>query len=238
MHLTEIELFPEKYPTTDFYPFNQPIFQRTRRLKITAPVCFFIGENGSGKSTLLEAIAHKSSIHIWRNDNGRRYVNNPFESAMYQFLKIQWTNGSVPGSFFGADIFRHFVESLDDWAVADEQMLKYFGGKSLMTQSHGQSLMSFFRARYQIKGLYLMDEPETALSPKTQLELLNLLAEVSRAGHAQFIIVTHSPILMACPDAQIFDFNQIPISETVYNQTEHYRLYRQFMEDPGHFLKN
>lgn len=99
-----------------------------------------------------------------------------------------------------------------------------------MTQSHGQSLMSFFEARYRIKGLYLMDEPETALSPRTQLDLLNLLEETGKAGHAQFIVATHSPILLACSGATIYSFDQIPIDEIAYEDTEHYRVYRDFMK--------
>ena len=112
-----------------------------------------------------------------------------------------------------------------------------FGGKSLMTQSHGQSLMSFFKARYRIKGLYLLDEPETALSPKSQLELLRVISDMSNAGHAQFIIATHSPILMACPEAKIYSFNHIPVKQVDYEETEYYRIYKGFMEDRGKYLE-
>jgi predicted ATPase len=97
--------------------------------------------------------------------------------------------------------------------------------------------MSFFRARYQIKGLYLLDEPETALSPKTQLELLGLLAEMSRAGHAQFIIATHSPILLACPGATLYSFDQAPIAPVRYEDTDHYQVYRDFLGNREHYLK-
>ena len=107
-----------------------------------------------------------------------------------------------PGSFFGSSVFQDFARILDDWASTDPGQLAYFGGKSLLTQSHGQSIMSFFKARYAIKGLYLLDEPETALSPRTQIELLDLLTTMSAAGHAQFIIATHSPILLSCPGAR------------------------------------
>ncbi len=114
--------------------------------------------------------------------------------------------------------------------------LKYFCGQSLVTQSHGQSIMAFFRARYQIQGVYLLDEPETVLSPKTQLALLDLLTQMGRAGHAQFIVATHSPILLACPGATIFSFDHVPISPVEYEDTEHYRLYRSFMEDRHRYL--
>ena len=107
-----------------------------------------------------------------------------------------------------------------------------------MTQSHGQSLMSLFKARYKIKGLYFLDEPETALSPKSQLELLKLLNEMSHAGHAQFIIATHSPILLACPGAKIYSFDHIPLKQIDYEETEHYQTYKSFMEDRTKYLED
>jgi len=236
MHLNRIFLHPEKYPAKNCYPFNQQIFKKSKVIHFDSPVSFFIGENGTGKSTLLEAIAHKCGIHIWCNEERMRYEVNPYEKSLHHYLNIEWENDQVPGSFFGADIFRHFVQSLDEWAVADPAMLQYFGGKSLVTQSHGQSLLSFFRARYKIRGLYLLDEPETALSPRSQLELLKLLVKMAEAGHAQFIIATHSPILMACPDATIFNFDVIPIEPVEYQHTEHYLVYKDFMLNPDKYL--
>ena len=143
----------------------------------------------------------------------------------------------MPGSFFGSDIFHHFTQILDEWASADPGQLRYFGGKSLITQSHGESLMSFFRARYQIKGLYLLDEPETALSPRSQLALLELLTETSSKDHAQFIIATHSPILLACPRALIYSFDYSPVRQILYEETEHYKIYRDFLENRLNYLK-
>ncbi|MFZ5564583.1 MAG: AAA family ATPase, partial [Thermodesulfobacteriota bacterium] len=124
----------------------------------------------------------------------------------------------------------------DAWAAADPGQLKYFGGKSLLTQSHGQSMMSYFRALYKVKGLYLLDEPETALSPKSQLELLKIIGENSRAGHAQFIMATHSPILLACDGAVIYSFDQAPVQIIPYEETGHYRLYRDFLADRKKFI--
>ena len=111
MHLTNVTLFPEKYPTTDHYPFNQPIFYQTRRLEFDAAVTFFVGENGSGKSTLLEALCRRCGIHIWRDASRARYEVNPYEERLYQYLTVEWSNGRVPGSFFGSDIFNFFVRS-------------------------------------------------------------------------------------------------------------------------------
>jgi len=105
-----------------------------------------------------------------------------------------------------------------------------------MTQSHGQSLMSYFKNRYLIKGIYFLDEPETALSPRTQLELLNVLKHMGDAGHAQFIIATHSPILMACPGAEIFIFDHIPVGRIEYEDTQHYRIYKNFFENTDQYI--
>jgi predicted ATPase len=236
MHLKKVMFFPEQYPTREHYPFNQQIFQHTKSMEFSSPVTFFVGENGTGKSTLLEALSRKCGIHIWQGIERTRFEVNPYEGALYKYIAVEWTDGKVPGSFFASDLFRNFAQILDEWATADPGMLRYFGGKSLVTQSHGQSLMSLFKTRYQIKGLYLLDEPETALSPKSQLELLTILQEMSQAGHAQFIIATHSPILLACPGANIYSFDFIPVKQVAYEETDHYWIYKTFMEDRKNYI--
>lgn len=237
MHLRRITFFPEKYPTREFYPFSLQLFNQTGNIEFYSPVTFFVGENGTGKSTLLEAIAHRCDIHIWGGDKGTRVVINRYQEMLYRFIEIEWIDGLVPGSFFGSSTFRNFAQILEEWAASDPEMLDYFGGESLLTQSHGQSLMSYFKNRYRIKGLYFLDEPETALSPRSQLDLLNVIGDMSRAGHAQFIIATHSPILMACPGAKIYSFDHAPIKEIDYEETEHYRVYKDFMEDRGRYFR-
>src|SRR5512145_1052022 len=231
MHLQNITLLSSNYPTADSYPFNLPLLQKTGCLAFETPVTLFVGENGSGKSTLLQAIALACGIHIWQETGKTRYNYNLYEDKLCEYLSIEWKDGKVPGSFFGSESFRHFRQVLDEWSAADPGQLQYFGGKSLMTQSHGESLMSFFAARYQIKGLYLLDEPETALSPGNQIRLLELLTRASAAGYAQFIIATHSPILLACPQAVIYNFDHAPIQTVRYEDTEHYRIYKKFLDD-------
>ena len=236
MHLKKIDILPEKFPTVESYPFNLELFQQTRTVEFTTPVTFFIGENGTGKSTLLRALANKCGIYIWEFKDINKYKYNKYEQDLYKTISIEWSNGSVPGSFFSSEIFKDFSQILDEWAKGDSHILDYFGGESLMNQSHGQSIISYCRSRYKIKGLYLLDEPETALSPKSQIALLELLTKTSQQGHAQFIIATHSPILLACPGANILSFDHIPLKQIDYEETEHYRIYKDFMEDRNRYL--
>jgi len=236
MHLKQVTLCPEKYPSTEHYPFSLPLIQDTEKVCFKSALTFFVGENGSGKSTLLDAITRKCGIYIWQGMHRPRFRASPHERDLYKTIEIEWNNGSVPGSFFGSQIFANFAQILDEWLTMDPGLLEFFGGKSLMAQSHGQSLMAYFKSRFKIKGLYLLDEPETALSPKSQLTLLKLLDQMSQAGHAQFIIATHSPILLACPGAEILSFDCSPVKTIPYERTEHYCIYKEFMADPKKYV--
>ena len=151
-------------------------------------------------------------------------------------MEIRKINGSVPGSLFRAETFRDFADFLDDVAICDPGRLKYHGGRILNTLSHGEGILSYFSTRYHIKGIYFLDEPESALSPASQVKFLRVLQKVEAAGHAQLIIATHSPILLAYPGAQIFSFDGTHIEEIAYEDTAHYKLYKQFFTDRGTFL--
>jgi predicted ATPase len=232
MHIRHVEIHADRFPCADQYPFVLKVLQQTPRVVLESPITFFVGENGSGKSTLLRAMALRCGVYIWQDPDVTRAQYNPHEERLYQYLDVGWTDGLVPGSFFSSQHFQYFSERVEGWAAADSGLFEYFGGKSLLTQSHGQSLLSFFSSRYKIRGLYFLDEPETALSPRRQLDLLRLLTEMAGAGHAQFVIATHSPILLSCPGAVILTFDRSPIQRIGYKDTDHYRLYRDFMEDP------
>jgi predicted ATPase len=213
------------------------VLQKTRSITFSSPVTFFVGENGSGKTTLLEALARRCHIHIWSGIERTRSVVNRYEETFFLYMEVEWREDIVPGSFFSSQIFRNFAQLVDEWEADNPGQIDYFGGKSLIAQSHGQSIMSFFKSRYKIKGLYLLDEPETALSPKSQLELLKLLQEMGSLGHAQFIVATHSPILLACPGSVIYSFDHSPMKTIQYEDTEYYRIYKTFMENPAKVLK-
>ncbi len=237
MHLVRVRIDSDNYPTSRYYPFNVPVLRKTPELVFRKPIVFFVGENGSGKSTLLDAITRKCGIHIW--DKPRRHVahDNPYETRLADYVSVTWANGSVPGSLFRAETFRDFADFLDDVALCDPGRLKYHGGHILNTLSHGEAILSYFGGRYHIKGLYLLDEPEAAFSPSSQVKFLKLLRRLEEAGHAQFIVATHSPILLAYPGAQIFSFDSPRIEEVNYEDTVHYRLYKQFFTDRSSFLK-
>ena len=237
MHIQTVHINHRKFPTLEHYPFNLAIFQQTLELALDAPIAFFIGENGTGKSTLLRALAFKSQIHVWEAPQIRRIVRNPYENLLHRAVELEWTDGCVPGSFFGSQFFNHFTHLVEEWSAADPGLIDYFGGRSLMTLSHGQSLLAFFESRYAVRGLYLLDEPETALSPLSQLKLVKLLMRAADAGKAQFIIATHSPILLATPNATIFSFDAAPIHPVAYEQTEYFRFYKAFINAPQEYLQ-
>jgi predicted ATPase len=236
MHIRSLSFLHDTFPTTASYPFSLDVFKKTDRLAFHTPVTFFIGENGTGKSTLLQAIARGSGIHIWEEHEGRRDAKNLHEDQLHRSLCIEWTDGKVPGSFFASEIFRHFVQALDQWGKADAGCLDYFGKSSLIVKSHGQSHMAFFTHRFAREGVYFLDEPENALSPRRQLELLQLFRQFAATGNVQFIIATHSPILLAYPGAQIFSFDRIPVQEVAYEDTEYYRVYRDFLNNREQYL--
>ncbi|MFC2038093.1 AAA family ATPase [Chloroflexota bacterium] len=237
MYLLNVRINSDGFPTRGLYPFNIPVIRKPAELTFKKPIAFFVGENGSGKSTFLEAIARKCDIHIW--DKPRRHIahNNPYETRLTDYVTAGWANGFVKGSFFRAETFHDLADFVDDLALCDPGRLKYHGGHILNTLSHGEGILSYCRTRFQIKGLYFLDEPEAALSPSSQVEFLNILQRLEAEGQTQFIIATHSPILLAYPGAQIFSFDSSRIQEVDYQDTGHYKLYRQFLADPMAFMK-
>jgi predicted ATPase len=240
VHLRKITLKSHQFPVRDCYPFNLELFSNGEPLVFTKPLTFFIGENGTGKSTLLKAIAIRCGIHIWRDEEGfqrRVYYKNRYAEELYRYLEIEWINGSVPGSYFDSEIFRYLAEVIDSWAQPSPALFKYYGGDSLISRSHGQRHIQYFAAMYQKRGLHFLDEPENALSPKKQIELLKILKETSATGQVQFIAATHSPILLSYPEATIYSFDGRSIQEIRYQESDYYKIYREFLNNPDRYLK-
>ncbi|MGD9047933.1 MAG: AAA family ATPase [Anaerolineae bacterium] len=238
MYITEVKIDRESFPTQQFYPFNIPAIQETSELALRKPIVFFVGENGSGKSTLLDAITRKCGVHVW--DKPRRHVahHNPYETRLVNHVNVTWANGRVAGSLFRAETFHDLADFLDDVALCDPGRLEYHGGRILNTLSHGEGILSYFRGRFRVKGLYFLDEPEAALSPASQIKFLDLLQELGAGGRAQFVIATHSPILLACPGAQIFSFGDTCIEEVSYRDTSHFQIYHKFFLDQANAQQN
>ena len=231
MYISQVRFFSGHYPTDKYYPFNVPVLRTTPSLTFQRPVTFFVGENGSGKSTLLEAIARKSGIHGW--DKPRRHFahQNPYETRLADFIDVVWADEPVPGSLFRAETFHDLADFLDDVAISDPGRLKYHGGHILNTLSHGEGMLAYFSGRYDRKGLYFLDEPEAALSPTSEVRFLKILQELTARRQVQFIIATHSPILLALPGAQIYSFDASHVKEVTYEETEHYKVYMSFFAD-------
>lgn len=222
-----------RFPTRDAYPFNLAIVRQAAALPLDAAVTFFTGENGSGKSTFLRGLAHRCGFHIWQTADRSRGRRNPFAERLGECIDLRWSNGPVPGGFFAAEIFRNFAELVDAWAASDPGLYAYFGGSSLTEKSHGQCNMAFFESRFRVPGLYLLDEPETALSPRRQLELLRIVGAAAARGDAQFVVATHSPLLMSLPGSRILSFDGDGIAPVAYRDTDSYRLHQQFFAGQG-----
>ena len=231
MYIKTVRINSGDFPTSACYPFNVPTLSATSELAFKKPIAFFVGENGSGKSTLLDAITRKCGIHIW--DKPKRHLahENPYEDRLADYIDVAWANGRVPGSLFRAETFHDMADFLDDLALCDPGRLKYHGGRLLTVLSHGEGILSYFGGRFRRKGLYVLDEPEAALSPASQVRFLGLLRQLEGEGLAQFIMATHSPLLLSYPGAQIFSFDSDTIMEVTYEETTHYSIYRQFFAD-------
>lgn len=232
MHLRRVVLKPETYPRRTRYPFDLPALRGTTCVDLDSPVTLLVGANGSGKTTFLEAVTTRAGIHIWRGEDRTRFDASPHERELWRYLDLEWTAGPCVGAHFASTLFRNFAQLVDEWASTDPGVIERFGGASLLTQSHGQSIMSFLRARLALGGIYFLDEPETALSPTTQLELRDLLAAVARRPDTQLVVATHSPILLSCPGARILSFDRAPVGVVEYTDTEHYRVYRRIFGGP------
>ena len=241
MFITSVIIRNRRFPLRNRYPFSLRVFQETDRLDFDRDPVFFVGENGSGKSTLLEAIARKYGLAVWGGEKTHIVHGNPYETRLSDFLVLE-RNGSPSagerGFLFRAENFFNYAADLDDMTMTDPDILQYYGGLSLHRQSHGEAFLSFLENRCRIGGLYLLDEPEAALSPRNQMAFLKTLRRIEEKGTSQFIISTHSPIILSYPGARIFSFDHIPIRRIAYEETRSYRFYLDFLNRPAVYLRD
>lgn len=248
------------------FPFTVPAIRTLPVLDLSAPVTFFVGENGSGKSTLLEGIAAACAVPTVGAEDVSRDDTLAAQRRLARALHLSWTRRTTRGFFLRAEDFfgyarrlsRERAELLQRLAELDEEYadrsahaktlaagplrvsladMEARYGADLDANSHGQSFLTLFRSRLVPGGLYLLDEPEAPLSPQSQLALLAMMLDMVRQD-AQFIVATHSPIVLAFPGARIYSFDTTPVSPIAYEALEHVTLTRAFLESPERFLRH
>lgn len=229
MFLRSLELINR--PAATEYPFHIPAIRRMTSLSFDSNVTFFVGENGSGKSTLLEAIAYQCGFHTAGGSRNNLYEVEASHSVLGEHIRLSWLPKITNGFFLRAETFYHFASHLDTMPEG----LASYGGKSLHEQSHGEAFLSLFKHRFGRRAIYLLDEPEAALSPARQLAFLRIVKDLEH--EAQFIIATHSPILLGYPRARILNFDEPPVREVRYEDTLHYILTRRFLESRDKVLE-
>ena len=243
------------------YPYDVPAIRHARNIELDTPVTFIIGENGTGKSTLLETLACELGLpHL----DGGGYYKRSYDAArkLTTFLELEWHLEKRRGFFFRAEDFGDYLKGIDlenakshlndlkgevPDAIIDRmkesesfqlrEMRKSFG-QDLDTFSHGEAYLHIMNQRINKAGIYLLDEPEAALSPAKQLSLIYFINEHLHSHRSQFIIATHSPMLMAYPGAQIFEITGEGMQKTPLEDTDHYSVTRSFLNNPEMYLRH
>ncbi len=239
--LRGVYLVPERVPEGAGYPFSVPALSGLS-LSLSSPVTFFIGENGSGKSTLIEALAVVCGLSPsggGKNEVGERFGTQD-QAPLASALRPQFTRRPSDSFFFRAETLAHFATLLED-RKRDPDFLgdpyARYGGRSLHERSHGEAFLAAFQHRLGA-GLWLIDEPEAALSPQRQLALLALMHDRVRSGQTQLIIATHSPILMTFPGAEILELTDQGIRPTSLTETSHYQITRGILAQPESYWRH
>lgn len=237
--LKRISFEKAKTANPDHFPFSIPVFQKDFILELSQPITIFVGENGSGKSTLLELIAFLCGFNLQGGSRNHVYDTHGRESLdhikqLTTCTRLSWLPKMSTGFFLRAETFFNFIEYILDPELDIPEAV--YGG-NLLKKSHGESFLAFFANRLTGRGIYLFDEPEAALSPTRQLEFLKILKQLEDRKNAQVILITHSPLLMAYPNADLFMFGYRGISKIALEESEHFRVMSRFYKNPTSFIE-
>lgn len=232
-YLREVILERTLVPSFNEFPFSLPVIKNLRTITFHPDVTFLIGENGTGKSTLLEGVATALGFNAEGGNKNVQFSSKDTHSSLYRYLKpVRSFASPKDGYFLRAESFYNVASYMDDVGY-----LGGYGGKSLHKQSHGESFISLLNKKFKGNGLYILDEPEAALSPSNQLTALAIIHELVRAS-SQLIIATHSPILMSYPNARILQLSASGIHQVDYRDTEHFKVSKDFLNNPEYMLEH
>lgn len=235
-YIVSFELLKNKLSNKDEYPFNLPVVKHLDKVELHKNVTFLVWENGSWKSTLLEALAIQYGFNPeWWSKNFN-FSTLDTHSGLSDAIRIsKGIKRPKDGFFLRAESFYNLASNIDDIEKEDGWMHGAYGGKSLHEQSHGESFFSLFLNRFFGNGIYILDEPEAALSPQRQLAFLLRMDELVKKN-SQLIIATHSPIIMSYPNAKIIEISNSGFKEVQYKESENYTFYKMFLDSPEYIL--
>lgn len=225
-YLRSIKLLRNEIDCFNQYPFSLPVFRDLNCLEFHPQVTFIIGENGTGKSTLLEAIAIAAKFNPEGGTRNFNFSTRDSHSQLHKYFHlIRGPKKPSDGFFLRAESFYNLATEIDELKISE-----YYGGRSLHDQSHGEAFFSIFMNKFKGNGLYILDEPEAALSPTRQMAMLSRMNDLVNQ-QSQFIIATHSPIIMGYPGAMILQIANNSIESIEYEKTEHYIIMKEFINN-------
>lgn len=236
-YIRSVELLRDKVPSFSEYPFNLAVIRELSGLEFHSKVTYFVGENGTGKSTILEAIATSYGFNPEGGTKNFNFSSMATHSDLHDYIRlVKGIKRPKDGFFLRAESFYNVATNIDelDKEGLGPRIIDSYGGHSLHQQSHGESFLSLFLNKFRGEGVYILDEPEAALSPLRQMTMVARLHELVCQG-SQFIIATHSPVIMAYPEAVIYEIKE-DIKKVRYEETEHYKVMRDFLNNKEKML--
>lgn len=235
--LKRLELRYDLISDYEKYPFSIPAIRSGNfEIDFSKRITIIVGDNGVGKSTILEAIASSCGFALLGGSGSHAHINGETE-GLSKFMRLSWMPKVSRGFFLRAETFFSFIQSIDKLArETGRGIYDGYGGRSLKERSHGESFLALFEHRFGKQGVYILDEPEAALSPQRQLDFLKLIRRMDRSEQCQIIIATHSILLMAYPDAQLLRITETGIEQVEFHETPHFKILRNFCLNPDGFM--